>query len=165
MSKVSFDGSDKSITILSSYSNISVKEDIYSVWKEWSIIPSNMMFLPAMRSIGGDPIGAGKFAGDIYFLINGWRIVVDHPVEVTGVIYHDDNMDVFDILPSGSVINVVSSIVQTVSTSGSSINIADIAESVRIEMDANSQKLLQTIEKLNKTIEKIEETQAFVLSA
>jgi hypothetical protein len=70
-------------------------------------------FLPAFRSIGGDPLGGGLFAGDLYFLTNGWQVVIDHSVTVNGVLYHDDSIPVFVIEPGGGVTSTVSNLTQT----------------------------------------------------
>lgn len=119
MSKVSFDGPNRIISVLPGETDINVKVDIYSEWKEWA--QSNSQFISAMRSIGGDPIGGGLFAGDIYFLTNGWQISIpDNQVNVEGVIYHDDGIPVFVVDPGGAVISTVSSLVQSVETGGSS---------------------------------------------
>lgn len=119
MSKVSFDGVTRTISVLPGETDISVKVDIYSEWKIWAA--SNLQFPAALRVIGGDPIGGGLFAGDIYFLINGWQISIpDNNVNVEGVIYHDDGIPVFVVDPGGSVISTVSALVQTVETGGSS---------------------------------------------
>ena len=112
--KVVFDGMTKQITILPNNTNISVKEDLYSSWKNWVIQSDNAKYLPAFRSIGGDPVGPGRYAGDFYFLMNGWRIIVDQPIFIEGNLYHDDGLYPYQILPGGSVISSVSSITQSV---------------------------------------------------
>lgn len=147
MAKVSFNGTNKTITVLSAYADIAVKEDLYSEWKIWAA--SNPQYLPAIRCIGGDPIGGGKFAGDIYFLMNGWQVIVDHEVTVTGTLYHDDGIEPFVLTAGGAVRSVVSSLVQSVSSSGYTIE----------QIAAAMEPMLTEIKK------KVEETQAFVLSS
>ena len=120
MAKCTFNGTTKIISVNAGETIISVKTDIYSDWKEW-LLAGNLSFPQAMRSIGGDPIGSGQYAGDIYFLMNGWQIYVDHPVDFQGVIYHDDNISPFVIAATGSVRSTVSSLVQTVATGGSDL--------------------------------------------
>ncbi len=112
--KVVFDGMTKQITILPNNTNISVKDDLYSAWKNWVIMSDNAKYLPAFRSIGGDPVGPGKYAGDFYFLMNGWRIIVDQPLLIEGNLYHDDGLYPYQILPGGSVISSVSALTQNV---------------------------------------------------
>jgi hypothetical protein len=46
-------------------------------------------------------------------LLNGWQVVIDHPVAVNGVLYHDDSIPVFVIEPGGGVTSTVSNLTQT----------------------------------------------------
>lgn len=110
---VSFNGEDRLIYIVKEVNEISIK-DIYSDWKEWSSVRDNGKYLPAMRSTGGDPIGPGEFTGDVYFLYNNWRIVIDHDCIINGVVYSDDYATPF-VRASGVqlVTNKVSALVQT----------------------------------------------------
>src|SRR3989304_1070093 len=114
--KVVFDGVNRQIIINQGVSAVNVKFDIYSDWKEWSLLRDHLKFLPAIRVIGGDPtdIINGKYAGDIYFLMNGWQIVIPHGVAVYGVIYHDDPIQPFLVLDGGGVRSTESNLVQTV---------------------------------------------------
>jgi hypothetical protein len=111
--KVTFDGINKKIYVAPSVSSISVKADIYSSWKEWMQLYDNSKFLPAIRTIGGDNVGSGQYAGDIYFLVNGWQIVLDHLVEVQGTLYHDDAISPYVIQSGGGVISTVSNLSYT----------------------------------------------------
>jgi hypothetical protein len=111
--KVAFDGPAKQIRVNSDATVIDVKIDLYSAWKRWAQLDDHTKFLPAFRSIGGDPLGGGLTAGDLYFLTNGWQVVIDHPVTVNGVLYHDDSIPVFVIEPGGGVTSVVSNLTQT----------------------------------------------------
>jgi hypothetical protein len=130
--KVAFDGPAKRIRVNSDASSISVKTDLYSAWKRWAQLDDHAKFQPAFRSIGGDPLGGGLFAGDLYFLLNGWQVVIDHPVSVNGVLYHDDGIPVFVIEPGGGVTSTVSNLTQTVEvnsggTSGQNVTPEDLA--------------------------------------
>lgn len=111
-----FDGENKLIYVNPEINFVSVKEDIYSDWKEWTQVRDNSKYPPAIRVTGGDPIGGGLYTGDVYFLINGWRIFVDHSMTIDGVIYSDDFPSPY-IQQAGTqiVTNVVSSLVQTTS--------------------------------------------------
>lgn len=112
---VTFDGTNKLIIINSGESAISIKEDVYSSWKEWVSLRDNAKFLPAIRTTGGDPIGGGQFTGDVYFLINGWRIIVDHSCNIDGVIYSDDYPSPFVQVQNTQIVtNKVSSLVSVV---------------------------------------------------
>lgn len=163
--KVTFDGANKLIIVSPYINEIDVKTDIYSDWKEWTQLYDNAKFLPAIRVTGGDPIGAGEFTGDVYFLINGWRILLDHSCDFIGVIYSDNFPSPFVQVEGTQIVtNKVSSLVNTVSTgggSGSSITAEDVwgysnrtltatpayngpsVAQIRQEMDANSVKLAQ----------------------
>jgi hypothetical protein len=112
---VTFDGTRRTITINPQVHELNVKEDIYSAWKEWMQIRDHSKFPPAFRTIGGDPVGGGLNAGDIYFLTNEWQIVVPQNVRINGVIYHDDAplLEPFIVSQVGGVISTVSNLVQT----------------------------------------------------
>lgn len=94
--KVVFDGVNRLIIVAESVTELDIKEDVYEAWKEWVRNPDltqNASYLPAIRGTGGDPISGttDQFTGDVYFLINNWRLVYDpRKVGVTGVLYSDD---------------------------------------------------------------------------
>ena len=94
--KVVFDGLNRLIIVAESVTELDIKEDVYEAWKEWVRNPDhyfNMSFAPAIRGVGGDPISGttDQFVGDLYFLINNWRLVYDpRKVGVTGVLFSDD---------------------------------------------------------------------------
>jgi hypothetical protein len=144
--KVAFDGPAKQIRVNSDATVIDVKTDLYSAWKRWAQLDDHTKFLPAFRSIGGDPLGGGLFAGDLYFLTNGWQVVIDHSVTVNGVLYHDDSIPVFVIEPGGGVTSTVSNLTQTaVSTQNvvtgdiSSVpSVADIVAQVLAALNATT---------------------------
>ena len=124
--KVTSDGLNKVIIVNPGVTELNVKEDIYSSWKEWFILNENAKWLPALRVVGGDPISAGRFLGTTYFLINGWKIRTwegDHRLIVNGNIYTDDGSEVF--VPTLNSYNTEisinnSNLVDTVSIEGSS---------------------------------------------
>lgn len=139
--KVTFNGIEKTITVNYGESVIRVKEDIYSDWKEWMLIQDNSKYLPALRSIGGDTIDAGNgiYAGDIYFLINGWKIVIPHSTQIVGTLYCDDQSSPYIIKAGAGVAATVSNLVQTVATAGSggggsNLTVPQIASGVRSEL-------------------------------
>jgi hypothetical protein len=89
--KTIFDGINKLIIVSENAVDISIKEDVYSSWKEWMTLRDHGKFLPAIRVVGGDPLGGGSFSGDIYFLQNGWKMVVDlNKNRISGILYSDD---------------------------------------------------------------------------
>jgi hypothetical protein len=69
-----------------------------------------------MRSIGGDPITGGIYAGDIYFLTNGWQIVVNSQVSVVGTIYNDTTTSPVFIVNAGGVQSTVSNLAYAYNT-------------------------------------------------
>jgi len=90
--KVTFDGANRIIRVNPDVTQLDIKTDIYSDWKDWvNSKDDNAVWLPAIRTIGGDPTVEGQFAGDIYFLINDWKLYIDlTKVKVTGVLFSDD---------------------------------------------------------------------------
>lgn len=74
---VTFDGPNKLILVNDGVTELDVRVDIYSDWKEWmlghdGIIPSR--YIDAVENIGGQPLPGGRVVGSTFFLINGWRI-------------------------------------------------------------------------------------------
>lgn len=107
---VTFDGINKRIYVAPSVTTLDVKQDIYSSWKEWMRLYDNAKYLPALRTIGGDPVGVGKYAGDIYFLLNGWKIVISHDIAIEGTLYDDAGGNPYIIQPGGGVTATVSNL-------------------------------------------------------
>lgn len=98
--KVTFDGYNKLIIVNQGETIIDVKADVYSAWKEWmlSTQDDNAKFLPAMRTVGGDPTVGGQFLGGTFFLTNGWRMRTwegDHRLTVVGNLYTDEGAPPF----------------------------------------------------------------------
>lgn len=121
-SKVDFDGINKIIYVHPEVTSLDIRVDVYSRWIDWVVLRDNMKFLPVIRYTGYDPIGAGQFTGDTYFLINGWRISIDlSKVKVTGVLYSDDyDTAYYTVSMSPQYPATVSSLVNTVNVSGGS---------------------------------------------
>jgi hypothetical protein len=118
--KVTFDGPNRLIIINPGQPAISVKEDIYSSWKEWARLRDNSRFLPAIRTTGGDPINEIQFTGDTYFLINNWRIFISDATEISGVIYSDNFPTPFVTAENAKIVrNTVSNLVQSLGFTGS----------------------------------------------
>lgn len=137
--KCTFDGDNKLIYINPGETEVYVKEDIYSGWKEWIQVRDNSKYIDAFRTTGGDPVGGGLYAGDIYFTVNGWKIVIQEQVNVTGIIYDDTpGQSPFIVAPGGGVRNIVSNLAYAYSTTGAS---APTVQQIRQEMDSNSTKL------------------------
>lgn len=147
---VIFDGVNKLIRVNPNVSSISVKQDVYSDWKEWIQVRDNSKFPPAIRTTGGDPIGStGGFTGDTYFLINGWRFIIEHSLTIDGVIYSDDYETPFiQVAGTQIVTNKVSSLVSVIAPQISGITVPTAVE-IRQEMDSNSSKLISIKNKVD----------------
>ena len=76
--KVAFDGPNKIIFVAEGVTELDVRIDLYSAWKEWvqysSEFPESAVWLKAFSVVGGDPITDTVDLGVTYFLENGWRI-------------------------------------------------------------------------------------------
>lgn len=143
---VTFDGVMKRITINPNVNTVDVKADLYSDWKEWAQLRDNIKFPIAMRATGGeltDPV-RGLYSGDIYFLMNGWQIVIPHMVNLTGVLYHDDGISPYIVQKGGGITATVANLVQTVSTAATPT--APTVQQIRQEMDDHSTKLLNILQ-------------------
>ena len=143
---ITFNGISKRIVINPPTVNVSVKNDIYSAWKKWILLADNAKYQQAFRTIGGDPVGGGQFAGDIYFLMNNWQIEVNTVIKVTGTLFHDNGIEPFIVNAGGGVTAIVSNLAYAYNTSGS---VAPTVLEIRNELDANSTKLIETIDRLN----------------
>jgi hypothetical protein len=111
---VIFDGPNRRIYVGPNTSAVDIKIDVYSAWKEWLLIRDNAKYLPAIRTIGGDAIGGGIYAGDLYFLINNWQLVLDHTVTFTGALFSDDYSSPFTVDAGTSLAqSVVSNLILT----------------------------------------------------
>jgi hypothetical protein len=90
--KVTFDPELRLIYVNPDVAVLDIRTEVYSAWKNWYKLADNSgLAPPALRSIGGDDTVGAEKAGDIYFLINNWRVVYDpRKVQVTGVLFSDD---------------------------------------------------------------------------
>jgi len=150
--KITVDYITRLIYVNDGVTEFDIKIDLYSDLKElWSLDPTDYRynrFRPPVRVIGGDATSAGQFAGDIYFMQNGWRIVYDPTkTSVTGVLFSDD----YDTpwLYSGDMSPVypaqVSSLVTAVQPTLEGLEIptpTETAEAVRTELNVEMLHLL-----------------------
>ena len=82
--KVAFDGIKRIIFVAEGVTELDVKADIYSAWKEWTIgsvesysgLPNSTAggYFPAISAIGGEPLTDVLNVGSTFFLENDWRI-------------------------------------------------------------------------------------------
>jgi len=123
MSKITFNGLTKVISVNFGIDDLDVQSDIYSEWKRWMVTPENKLFLQAMRVVGGDPI-PGRNLGSTFFLLNGWKIKPyegDHRLVISGNLYAKDGSDVIlDTVGDFKVrvMMTVSNIIDKVSVAG-----------------------------------------------
>ena len=142
--KVDFDGINKIVYVHPDVTTLDIRQDVYTSWVDWVALRDNLKFAPAIRTSGLDPIGAGAFTGDVYFLINGWKLSVNlQRVRVTGVLYSDDYATAYftdSLLPQYPA--TVAALVNTVAPVVTIDNIAvPTAQEIRQEIDLNSTKL------------------------
>jgi hypothetical protein len=176
--KVVFDGLNKLIIINTGITQISVKNDLYSVWKEWVIQDGNSKWLQAFSAIGGEPTTGGKYLGTTYFLINGWKIRTwegNHRLMVDGNIYSDDGSEIF--VPTlgayNTQINITTSnIVDAISTNGgASYTPEQLAQVIwamatnTINIDGSIGKLIKDDSiKIDLMEEKVDDIEAIVMT-
>jgi len=97
MAKFTFDGPNKLFIAKAGVTSVNVQQDLYSDWKEHVLATDDVKFPPALRAIGGDPVGGGNSAGRTFFLQNGFQLrpdEADHTLIIDGNLYHDDGLDV-----------------------------------------------------------------------
>lgn len=132
-----FDGPNKLIVLSAGTITFDVP-DLFSRWKEWVRTGTNSRFLPAMRSVGGDPISGTQNLGATFFLTHGWRIRPDeaeHRLTVVGNLYTDPagsspfvpTLGNFNVLIEMKVSNLVDSSVSRLDTE----NLRYMVESTR----------------------------------
>lgn len=129
-----FDGENKIITLdapTGGVLNVDVA-DLYSYWKQWAQASNGveLKWLPAFRTIGGDPLGGGLNAGAYFFLQNqpgyGWRIVssdADQTIYYTGnLVAEDPTSEIINPTPGRTVLHLglqpVTQIVTVLETTG-----------------------------------------------
>ena len=138
--KVTFDGPNKIIWVNPGVTELDVKTDIYSDWKEWTDNRNpdgliNARYLPALRSVGGDPLPGSRFLGATFFLINGWRIKPyegAYRLTINGNLYTEEGDTPF-LNADGNLNNIriestVSNLIDTVDTGVGTVD--EVAEAV-----------------------------------
>lgn len=121
-----FDGTNKLIILGAGTTDLVVKPDIYSAWKDWAAQGDNSKYLPAISAIGGDTISDTMSLGTTYFLENGWKIRPfegNHFLTISGNLFTRDGSSPFvsTIGNYNVTINMArSNLIDTVVTSGGS---------------------------------------------
>ena len=72
--KVVFDGYTRTIWILEGVTDILVRTDLYSDWKDWMLVSDNQKWAHAFDVEGGVPISDTEATGITYFLVNNWTV-------------------------------------------------------------------------------------------
>lgn len=122
--KITIDPENLLIWVNPEVETLDIKSELYSGIKRiWQLPYPNVTYvnnLFPIRTIGGDATSGGKFAGDIYFMQNGWRVVLDPTTtRVTGVLYSDDYDTAWQVENSSGQLkslypNEVSNLVQSI---------------------------------------------------
>ena len=151
--KCTFDGSNKIIFVNEGVTEINIQQDVYSAWKEWSQYENNVQFDPAVRATGGDPLGNGQFAGDIYFLTNDWKLRIDvTKTTVDGTLFSDDFPTAYYDFSGTAIFPItVSNLVRVVETQASLDNAA-IAAAVVAALDPSLTTINEGVKKASKLI-------------
>lgn len=175
--KVAFDGPNKIIYVAEGVTELNVKEDIYSAWKEWILgsveSPPASNWDQAFIAVGGDPITATESLGITYFLENGWRIQPfaskqPYLLRVNGNIYtREEGGNPFLFAEGVSIALTRSNLVDQV-TVASNLTAAEFwayavrtlttnaptAVEIRQEIDSNSSKLQEISTKQDEALTK-----------
>lgn len=117
--KVDFDGFNKHIIVHPEVTTLDIRTEVWKAWLDWHEDSQDNQRWPfAMRYSGFDPIPGGE-SGGLFFLINGWKLIIDfNKVAVTGVLFSDNYSTAYwsssglPLFPA-TVSSVVNSIVNT----------------------------------------------------
>lgn len=115
-SKVDFDGSTKHILVHPEVTSLDIRSDLYSSWVKWLDLSEDSQKWPlAMKYSGLDAIPGGE-TGGVFFLINGWKLIIDfNKVAVSGVLYSENYSTAYwSVTEQPLYPAVVSSLVNTV---------------------------------------------------
>lgn len=91
---VTFDPTNKLIVCTLGTVSINMQE-VYTAWVDW-VASDNMNWLPAFRTVGGDPTEGDNTIAVYYFLTNGWRVrpqEANHTLVVNGILLVDGGGD------------------------------------------------------------------------
>ncbi len=162
--KVSFSGQDRLIYINKDSIDINVQQDLYSAWKFWSKFQeaNNLSFSQAFRTFGGDKTTEGQVAPQYFFLMNGWRVVVDNQhINLATNLYSDDYPNPFIQLNGGTVSNKTADVpVVSTTSSGQEYNGITAKEvweynnrELTSKIDFPDCPIVPSIEEINTTLE------------
>ena len=127
---ITFDPSSKRIILDSTEVTAS---QIWVAWVDWVVLSDNSKYLPALKQIGGDELGAGLLIPPYIFLLNGWRVrpmESNHSLTITGNLFVDGGgVPVVNTLGQFQInVNYTVPVqAQAISTSGSTVSASEIA--------------------------------------
>lgn len=113
MAKFDVDGINLLLIAKAGVTQVDVKIDLYSDAKEHWLTTVDAKYHFPFRTVGGDPIGGGTFAGDLYFLTNGWKIrpqEADHELLFDGNLFLDEGETGGIIVPTVGAFTVLAKI-------------------------------------------------------
>lgn len=131
--KVAFDSITKTIFVAEGVTQLDVKVDLYSAWKEWvkeapdAVIPAGQPI--AFSAVGGDAVTDNQNLGTTFFLENGWRIQPftsgqSYTLTITGNLYtREPGETPFYFAEGASVSLVRSNIVDLITVSAVAVAI------------------------------------------
>jgi hypothetical protein len=145
--KVTFDGPNKLILINEGVTDLDAQTELYSDWKEWTLLENNLKYLSAFNTVGGEPTVAGQRLDVTYFLINGWKLKPypgSYDLNIVGNIFDVDGgsikvaSDINPEIDNNISINLNTSVIvrqvdSGTSTSGSGLTVAENAALFNIE--------------------------------
>lgn len=135
--KVAFDAVAKIIYVNEGVTELDVKIDIYSAWKEWVInspeFPAPSFQQEAISAIGGEPLNDTLNVGSTFFLENGWRIQplaskVPYILTVNGNIYTREAGGNPFLFAEGVSVNLTRSNLVDQLVANAAVTEADVAE-------------------------------------
>lgn len=145
--KVAFLREERLIIVPESVAVLDIRADVYSASKQWLSVYNNIGYCkPPVRYSGGDSTPEpGEFTGDVYFLINGWRMVVNfNKTKVKGVLYSDDyDTAYFNSKLSPIYAAKVSSTVSSIAPTLEGLNVPTAAENATAVRSELSSELAQ----------------------
>lgn len=147
--KFTFDGPNKRIygkdsAVIDGIFSFSIYE-LYSDWKRWLQEDSeNLKYLPAFRTIGGDPIGGGAYVGFYLFMRNdlGWRGVPPNinntTIMIEGSFFGESpNLPVMEMIPGNTTSMIVNRSALSLGVSTTSTD--GFSDSDRISLEQTKQ--------------------------
>jgi hypothetical protein len=154
LSKVTFHGEQRLISINSNVSEIIVRVDLYSTWKDWAISGDNTKYTQAFRYAGGDLILDNSLSLETYVLLNGWKISLSHDCVFDGIITTDNETTPF--VSNTTTIAIVAnrttqSPSSTTSQSSTYPTTSQIATAVREELSVELARIDQPVSSIQVT--------------